>query len=228
MNGTTHAAVGAASMVGAALVGVPLADMVPMAAISAGAALGPDIDHPNSTVTQSYGRAHEVIHALSRQVRLATATVYDRRGWHGNRYDPDHRALTHTGLSAVVVGAACGAVSLAPGGAVLLAALWTWPLRKMIRYGMALPFLCSLWVLIARLDPSMMMWAVGVGWFSHVLADGCTTAGVPLLWPLSIKGKRWWRVRLLGGALTSGHQYEWIAGAGCAAILCVVPVLFLG
>ena len=37
---------------------------------------------------------------------------------------------------------------------------------------------------------------VGFGYLAHLLGDALTTSGVPLFWPLKIKGKLWYRVRL--------------------------------
>lgn len=39
--------------------------------------------------------------------------------------------------------------------------------------------------------------AFGAGWLIHELGDMCTTAGVPVLFPLPIRGHLWWNVRLL-------------------------------
>lgn len=38
--------------------------------------------------------------------------------------------------------------------------------------------------------------AFGLGWFIHILGDLITKMGVPLLFPLKIKGHRWWDVSL--------------------------------
>jgi membrane-bound metal-dependent hydrolase YbcI (DUF457 family) len=72
-------------------------------------------------------------------------------------------------------------------------------------------------------DPALTGVAAGAGWFSHVLADGCTTWGVPLVWPLEIKGKRWYRVRLLGSYLESGQDSEWLVACVVAALFVVPP-----
>jgi membrane-bound metal-dependent hydrolase YbcI (DUF457 family) len=37
---------------------------------------------------------------------------------------------------------------------------------------------------------------IGVGALAHLLGDACTVAGIPLLFPFSIKGQRWYRVGL--------------------------------
>lgn len=38
--------------------------------------------------------------------------------------------------------------------------------------------------------------AVSFGWFMHLLGDMITKMGVPILFPIPIKGKRWWDVTL--------------------------------
>lgn len=38
--------------------------------------------------------------------------------------------------------------------------------------------------------------AVTFGWFMHILGDLITKLGVPLLWPIKIRGRRWWNVAL--------------------------------
>ena len=38
--------------------------------------------------------------------------------------------------------------------------------------------------------------AVAFGWILHLLGDAMTVSGVPLLFPIKIKGKRWWNHRL--------------------------------
>lgn len=38
--------------------------------------------------------------------------------------------------------------------------------------------------------------AVGAGWFFHLLGDAITKMGVPLAWPVKVRGKRWYDVAL--------------------------------
>lgn len=37
--------------------------------------------------------------------------------------------------------------------------------------------------------------AVAFGWFTHIVGDMLTVSGVPVLFPLKVKGKRWWNFR---------------------------------
>lgn len=46
--------------------------------------------------------------------------------------------------------------------------------------------------------------AVTFGWISHLLGDMMTVSGVPILFPLKFKGKRWWNFRLPLGIKAGG------------------------
>jgi membrane-bound metal-dependent hydrolase YbcI (DUF457 family) len=46
-------------------------------------------------------------------------------------------------------------------------------------------------------DYSKIGLAFGVGWMIHIIGDMFTTQGVPVLFPIPIKGHLWWHVRLL-------------------------------
>ena len=56
--------------------------------------------------------------------------------------------------------------------------------------------------------------AVGAGALSHDLLDGCTTMGVPLLWPLKLRGMRWRRLGLPRFLRfhTGGPVEPWVLG----------------
>lgn len=223
MNGRTHAAIGAASMTGAALSGVPIAQCAVMTVIASGFALGPDIDHPGSTISKSMPNVvHRIAHGLSRMARTATSTGGDRShfAWKASRnHDPEHRTLTHTVIAGAVVTAAATGAALLPLGVLILTVLSAWWCRRLFK-GL-LPFL-AVGIVIASLvpvSPELVAWAAGSGWLSHIVADGCTKSGVPMLWPVKIKGKRWYRLRLLGSSLSSGDKREWIAGFGVAVLM---------
>ena len=46
--------------------------------------------------------------------------------------------------------------------------------------------------------------AVTFGWIAHLLGDMMTVSGVPILFPLKFKGKRWWDFRLPFGIKAGG------------------------
>lgn len=229
MNGRTHAAIGAASMTGAALSGIHPVSCALMAVVAAGFALGPDIDHPGSTITKSMPKAaHRVFHGVSRAARSTTATRADRKNfaWRASRgHDLDHRALTHTAVTtAFAAGAAAGIVSLTSLGTLVLVTMAAWWCIRL--WSFLTPFLAASVIMasLVPLDPLLAAWAAGAGWLSHIIADGCTRLGVPLLWPLKIRGKRWYHARFLGSSIASGDRREWIAGF-VVAVLMNSPVL---
>lgn len=116
--------------------------------------------------------------SASKAARKTTGTGADQRAW-GRSFDPDHRALTHTGAAAVVAGVAAGAVF-------------------------------GLWVGVA----------VFLGWMSHLLSDACTCAGVPLLWPLPVRGRRWHPVGFLRRLrLKSCSVTDWYVACSVVALV---------
>lgn len=216
MNGRSHAVIGAAAPLSLVTAGADLGQLAVLAVLSAGAALGPDIDHPNATATKALGTAvHRAVHSLSTTVRKATSTRADKAAaahWEGLGRDADHRALTHTGISFLALSAGAYGVALLPFGAALLGAVAGWMLGHLGRRstapvtsiaGAALGFLCGVPAWMAAL-------AVGAGWLTHVLADGCTMGGVPLTWPLRRRGRRWSHTRILGRMLRSGEGSDWV------------------
>ncbi len=38
--------------------------------------------------------------------------------------------------------------------------------------------------------------AFGLGWYTHLMGDFITKMGVPLLWPIPVRGHRWWNLSL--------------------------------
>jgi membrane-bound metal-dependent hydrolase YbcI (DUF457 family) len=234
MMGRTHAAIGALSVSGALLYGVPAPQVGVMAVIAAGAALGPDLDHGAATASRSpLGGLHKLATLVSMIAWSATATKSDRKAatWAppGKRpLSTTHRTLTHTTCVAALAGVSAALLMLLPFGTVVLvlsAALLMWRLlgARMILLIMVLAVIASL---SAPLSPQLALWAAGGGWMSHILADACTTRGVPLAWPLKISGKRWYRFRLLGSALRTGEAIEWVPAIGIAVLL-NAPLAFL-
>lgn len=60
--------------------------------------------------------------------------------------------------------------------------------------------------IIANLPPyySWVGAAVTFGWIAHLLGDMMTVSGVPILFPLKYKGKRWWNFRFPFGMKAGG------------------------
>lgn len=234
MKGSIHAAIGASAPAGLVLTQhASFLQGATMAAISAGFALLPDLDHPGSCATKALGKpVHKLVHALSGAVLHATALRRDKASMtylRSVRRDPVHRTLTHTLAASLAVWAAAyaaGWISIAAGGVAALGVLLLWPLY---RRTLGLVVLGAAAVAVGAatlLTPWLLALAVGGGYASHVAADACTKSGVPAFWPLKIQGKRWWNVRLLGSLLTSGSSYESAPAVGVSMVANVV-LLFL-
>lgn len=225
MNGKSHAVIGAAAPLSLVTAGADLGQLAVLAVLSAGAALGPDIDHPNATATKALGGpVHKVVHSLSTTVRKATSTPADRSAaiqWEGLGRDADHRALTHTGVSFLALSATAYAVAQLPFGAAAMAAVAGWMLGHLT--GRASAPVASIAAAALTLVCGPPAWmtavAVGAGWLSHVLADGCTMGGVPLTWPLKRRGRRWGHTRILGRMLRSGAGSDWVVTVLSVSVL---------
>lgn len=225
MNGRTHAVIGASL--------VPLSmdttwmgalEATSMMAIAAGFALGPDIDHPKATISKALPKfIHETLHSLSEVAIRLVRTGSDRMHMVNaskKGIDVAHRSLTHTLVFSAAVGVlayACAQSSLGVAIMVFISVISCKILLSKKGYrplwvGIALVF--SVIAFLAHAPASQVALMAWMGWISHVIADGCTRAGVPALWPLKIRGRRWWRLRILGSWLTSGDTKEWVAAVG--------------
>lgn len=103
---------------------------------------------------------------------------------------------------------------------------WRDPLHRGVTHTAIFALLMGL--LGFLLGGSLLGVAVGTGIFSHILADSCTKAGVPLAWPLMVQGRRWRHFRLPGARyMKSGNPLEWIPGCGVALLCCVIPLTLL-
>ncbi|SJZ38207.1 LexA-binding, inner membrane-associated putative hydrolase [Marinactinospora thermotolerans DSM 45154] len=113
MMGASHAATGAFAGLAASAAVTALGGASPDgwtlvggALVGAGAALVPDLDHPDSTATRSQGPftrwLSTGVRALSAQVYLATRTRWDRSS------DGTHRYLFHTPACALALGLIVG------------------------------------------------------------------------------------------------------------------------
>jgi len=212
--GRTHATSGAAVwLAGCAAVtafGVHLhgVTVVVGAGVCAGMALLPDLDHPQSLASRTFG---PVSQALAKLTAAGSRAVYRSTRARGDEPDcgTGHRTLLHTAPFAVLVGAlvslACGLGGRWGGGATMFAAT-----------GLALRGLLSArerrrsgaWIAVASLAaavgcawlPGASWWWIGVpagaGCLVHCLGDAMTLSGCPILWPLPVAGRRWYPIGL--------------------------------
>lgn len=194
MLGHSHATSGALAFVTAAtVVPTPVMEVVqgPVeisalelvlgALITSGAALLPDIDHPNSTIAQSLG---PVSNALAKGVSVVSGG--HRKGTHGllfillagwATWAGVHHLGRYFTLSMIFVMLAFGvrALHLTPKGDSLRA------------YGMCVLLAGGGTVLMDRWLPDAPYWlpfAIGLGTLIHIVGDCLTDRGCPLLWPL--------------------------------------------
>lgn len=193
--------------------------------VTAGAALAPDIDSHSSTVVNSFGflgrRGHDFANAMSVSVHSATRTRYDKRVEGGHR-TLFHTGLFAIGAGLAVSGLASISANVEIMGKMFtwgqvfslfimfifthlaFAGLFESKVRNARRkYG---PYVmmagsAAFTLVAATLLPENETYgwlglAVGLGWFIHLLGDAITKMGVPVLFPIKIRGKRWWDVTL--------------------------------
>lgn len=214
--GRTHATSGAVAFLvlvpaaGAAGFDVSGLAVATGAVAAAGAAMLPDLDHPQASVSQALG-------PLTRLMARGVSVV-----------SGGHRCGTHSLLGVAVV-AGVGVVVYRAGGiwlglwlaflaAITLAALRVRLSRVTVVHtvaclivGAALASL-SVWGAVPlRLVP----WAVAVGAAVHVAGDCLTREGCPLLWPVSSR-----RVAVLQ-LRTEGPVERWVIGPGLAVVAVV-------
>ncbi|MFY1595508.1 metal-dependent hydrolase [Micromonospora sp. WMMD737] len=168
--------------------------------VAAGCALLPDIDHPEATISTSLG---PITGALAAGIGWLAGRT---RGWTCRHCAAGparggHRAVTHTGLFAVLA------------GVVLSVAAWRWPavgpvvvwlataltgramLPRRRRRNLAVAGYATLVTALAATTAGPGWWWIGLpmawGTLAHSLGDAATLSGSPLLWPIRVRGCRW-------------------------------------
>lgn len=204
--GRTHALSGMVAYAGIApLVGhVSTVQLATGIVTTAGAALLPDLDHPQASATHTFG---PVTRVLSWMIRLLSG---------------GHRHGTHSlvGIAAFVALAWAATGSPWATGVVLwlLMALAVRVFRSRDPVGERVVVAitaagAATWLVLAHgLNPWFLPISVGLGAAIHILGDMCTEEGAPLAWPLTLK-----HVRI--GSIDTGHAVEH---------LIVVPLLLVG
>ncbi|MFZ2178294.1 MAG: metal-dependent hydrolase [Rhodococcus sp. (in: high G+C Gram-positive bacteria)] len=215
--GPTHAMSGAA-------VGLVVADVLPLdwggptstaetftfAAVCAGAALLPDLDTSQSTVSRSFGPVSTVAAKGVDAISLGFYTL--TKGKRDGRRRGGHRTFTHTALFAVGIGGGVSALVVQFGKPAIIGVLF-------VCLGLALRGLGGDlakekgWLVVSAVAAvlSALTWqwyptdegstglgvAVALGCATHCLGDAVTKEGVPFLAPFVPWGKeRWWEIRL--------------------------------
>jgi membrane-bound metal-dependent hydrolase YbcI (DUF457 family) len=205
------------------------------AVIAAGAALLPDVDHPNSCVARTFGAPSRwVCRRIARgcaRLHAATKTAKDRADFDG------HRTASHTLLFALLLGVAVGLLCALTGpvaSAVVafcctgLAFRGGVPRRGPLGATLAGALAAAVTVLLG-LGGWWLGVAVGFGCAAHLAGDSCTNSGVPVFWPVKLGGRRW---RSIGTPrklrFATGGRVEAVAWwASVAAAVASVGVLAL-
>ncbi|HEY3958511.1 MAG TPA: metal-dependent hydrolase [Streptosporangiaceae bacterium] len=217
MLGRTHALSGAAVFTGldAGLLHLGPVPLLTGAVLTAGAAVLPDLDHPDATVSRTFGFLTQAL------------------AWAVGKASGGHRHGTHSATGAAV---ATGLAMLArvfahttAGLAVLalLAALLLAAALRALRLGGHSGDLAAIAAAAAMAWTGaglrLLPWAVALGTATHIAGDMLTTEGCPLAWPLT--ARHYW---LLPGPLRfeTGHLAErcavfpaLLATLACAAVL---------
>jgi membrane-bound metal-dependent hydrolase YbcI (DUF457 family) len=174
------------------------------AAVCAGAALLPDLDHPSSVATRRFSVASWIAcHAI----RPLSGLVYDLTKARRDTGRGTHRGLTHTVVGAVLLGLAINMASARWGTPVLVGTLFVCLALAIKGLDAIVPGPPSL-VIAAGLTFAVEEYVPGgtagtAGWLGtavtlgmivHSIGDAITESGAPLLWPLPIRRRTWYPV----------------------------------
>ncbi len=228
MMGHTHALSGSVTWLAVtpalAAAGYPLGplELGTSVLVATGAALLPDMDHPDATVAQTYGPPSAGL------------------AWVTNKISGGHRHATHSVLFAAAAGVGAQALAYHTEIAALVAIVLMIGLG-MRGLGFGVPSKRNTSALLNALAmvaigfglhyAGIAQWWLGpvlfVGCLTHLAGDSITTAGCPLLWPWSQ------RMSLPLIPRTGGPIERWVVtpvlmvGLGALAVL-QLPGRFLG
>jgi membrane-bound metal-dependent hydrolase YbcI (DUF457 family) len=214
MMGRTHAATGAlAGLLIGPLVGLEsVPELVPFAAVTAGYALVPDLDHPEATASRLLG---PITGLVSMVLRAGSRVLYAlTKGSRDEDCNGTHRHLSHTLLFAVLLGGICSATTAAGGAWVVTAWLLLGVLLAVDQLGIVglvglgagaaswVPAVAAGTMPIGQAALSALTetagWlgiAIAAGCFVHCLGDAVTRSGCPFLFPIPIAGETWYELR---------------------------------
>jgi membrane-bound metal-dependent hydrolase YbcI (DUF457 family) len=178
------------------------------AVLATGAALLPDLDHPGSTVSRTFG---SISQGISNGISAVSAFIYrlTRTKRDSNRTG-SHRGFTHTVVFA-------GLAAVGTFAVVQTSEKWALPALMFFFCGLAVRGLINDWkpkheallttVISAGLTALCLWWteqttanavacgvAVAIGCVAHYIGDAITEQGCPMLWPIPLGGKTWFPV----------------------------------
>ncbi|UGY94668.1 metal-dependent hydrolase [Streptomyces gobiensis] len=196
---------------------MPWPVLVVGALICSGAALAPDLDTKSATISRAFGPVSRALCGIID--KLSTAVFNATRGKGERKRSGGHRTLTHTWLWAVLVGAGFSAAAVTGGRWAVLVILFIhmvlavegllWRMARVSSDVLVwLLGATTAWILAGVLDqpgkgadwlfPGQgleYLWLglpIVLGAMVHNIGDALTVSGCPVLWPLSIKRKRWY------------------------------------
>lgn len=210
--GPTHAVMGLAAWGAVSLVAIThgvhvgQATWIAGAAITSGAALLPDLDHPPATVSRSFG---PLTRAISHGVDGFSVGVYNLTRFKNDPHrNGGHRTFTHTAVFAALAGILCTSLVLlnnpwlTAGMLFFLAGLGVrgllheWDHKAdtfvVMTFSAVITWACWGWVHTGDHRAQWFGLAVIVGCLAHCVGDAITEDGCPVLWPVPL-GRRLWR-----------------------------------
>lgn len=219
----------------------PTLSMVVLGAtVMAGAAIACDFDSNSATAVRSFGVmgtiVHQIVDGISVLVYNLTRTKYDKPRENGHRtlFHTGAMAIA-IGAAVSALASISGTVdilgktftygqlfSLLVMFIMLhlgIAGLFEKQVKKMKKkvgvYGMLLAsFVITAIVGYALPENETFPWlglCVGGGLIVHCMGDAITKMGVPLLWPIKIKGKRWYDITLPSFMrIKAGGKFEYV------------------
>jgi hypothetical protein len=207
------------------------------AAVCAGAALLPDLDHPSSVATRRFSVfSWLACHA----VRPLSAVVFDLTRGRRDHGKGTHRGLTHTTVGALLLGTTVSVASATWGTPVILGTLFVCLALAIKGLDALVPGPPSL-VIAAGLTWGVQEWvpggtggtagwlgtAVALGMLVHAVGDAITESGAPLLWPLPIRGRTWYPVGSprVARFRTGGAVEAWLVAPALTVATLVLAVL---
>lgn len=178
-----------------------------LVAVTAGAALWPDLDHPSATAARAFGPVSRLMAVgLDRAGALIYAITSTRRD---QPTEDGHRTITHTLVFALISGAVTAGICTAWPTWGTLAVMWVMlslALRGMLgRWTRSTDWLTVSFTAAALtgaawlatdggIPAGLLGLCVALGSYTHCLGDSCTMYGCPWLWPVPIRGRVWYRI----------------------------------
>jgi len=194
--------------------GFNLVDIALIGILLAGAALLPDLDIPMSTASTLFWprrlNLKQIYNPVSIFIEKICVFVYQSTSTPKDIYrHGGHRTLTHTiafGLffgGIVWVSSSILYINYAISFVLICLALRGVFAKYTGRHGKPFVYLISSVPIalmplgyIDPLNPLLLAIIVTLGIIIHNLGDGITNSGIPFLWPVKIKGQRWYRFKL--------------------------------